>query len=77
MRINISLFLLFFQKDCGSCWAHGSLSSLADRIKIARRTKGDDINLSIQYILNCGGEIGQSVLEPDIFNAMIIFSKIL
>lgn len=38
---------------CGSCWAHGALSSLADRIKIARLGKGDDINLSIQYILNC------------------------
>jgi cathepsin X len=39
---------------CGSCWAHGALSSLADRIKIARLGQGDDINLSIQYILNCG-----------------------
>lgn len=39
---------------CGSCWAHGSLSSLGDRIKIARKGKGDDINLSIQFILNCG-----------------------
>jgi cathepsin X len=39
---------------CGSCWAHGALSALADRIKIARDGKGDDINLSIQYILNCG-----------------------
>lgn len=44
---------------CGSCWAHGSLSSLADRIKIARKGTGDDINLSIQYILNCAtGEAG-------------------
>jgi len=39
---------------CGSCWAHGSVSALADRIKIARLGTGDDINLSIQYILNCG-----------------------
>jgi cathepsin X len=41
---------------CGSCWAHGALSSLADRIKIARNAQGDDINLSIQFILNCGTE---------------------
>jgi len=31
--------------------AHGALSSLADRIKIARLGQGDDINLSIQFIL--------------------------
>lgn len=36
-------------------WAHGSLSALADRIKIARNAVGDDINLSIQWVLNCGG----------------------
>lgn len=47
---------------CGSCWAHGSLSSLADRIKIARQGSvgGDDINLSVQHILNCGGKIAGS-----------------
>ena len=39
---------------CGSCWAHGAISSLADRIKIARGGEGLDINLSIQFILNCG-----------------------
>jgi len=39
---------------CGSCWAHASLSALADRIKIARKAVGSDINLSIQYVLNCG-----------------------
>eukprot|EP00536_Pseudo-nitzschia_multiseries_P012158 jgi/Psemu1/207814/e_gw1.448.57.1 len=38
---------------CGSCWAHGALSSLGDRIKIARNGTGDEINLSVQYILNC------------------------
>lgn len=40
---------------CGSCWAHGALSALSDRLKIARQAKGDEINLSIQYILNCAG----------------------
>lgn len=39
---------------CGSCWAHGSLSSLADRIKIKRRARGVDVSLSVQAILNCG-----------------------
>jgi len=41
---------------CGSCWAHGTLSALADRIKIARNATGPDINLSIQWVLNCGKE---------------------
>jgi len=42
---------------CGSCWAHGSVSALGDRIKIARGGKGIDINLAVQHILNCG-EVG-------------------
>mmetsp|Transcript_9341 Transcript_9341/g.11825 ORF Transcript_9341/g.11825 Transcript_9341/m.11825 type:complete len:353 (-) Transcript_9341:773-1831(-) len=45
---------------CGSCWAHGAMSALADRIKIARKGQGDEINLSIQYILNCGTEVAGS-----------------
>lgn len=39
---------------CGSCWAHGTMSALADRIKIARKAQGVDINPSIQHMLNCG-----------------------
>lgn len=39
---------------CGSCWAHGTISALGDRIKIARGGKGPDINLAIQHLLNCG-----------------------
>lgn len=39
---------------CGSCWAHGAISALGDRIKIARKAKGRDINLAVQHVLNCG-----------------------
>jgi cathepsin X len=38
---------------CGSCWAHGAISSLSDRVKIKRNASFPDINLSIQFILNC------------------------
>ena len=50
----------YFVVDCGSCWAHAALSALADRIKIARDAQGDDINLSIQYVLNCGAGVAGS-----------------
>jgi len=45
---------------CGSCWAHGAISSLSDRIKIAQKASGPDIDLSIQYILNCAGGMAGS-----------------
>jgi len=46
---------------CGSCWAHGAASAMADRIKIARGpSPGDEYNLAIQFILNCGGGIAGS-----------------
>lgn len=50
------LFIRFYD----SCWAHGALSALADRVKISRNGKGDDINLSIQFILNCASDIAGS-----------------
>jgi len=40
---------------CGSCWAHGAVSALQDRIKIKRKGKGPDVAISIQHILNCQG----------------------
>lgn len=44
---------------CGSCWAFATLSSLGDRIKIARGPKArDEINLSVQAVLNCGSSAG-------------------
>jgi len=39
---------------CGSCWAHGAVSALGDRVKIARKGMGIDMNLAVQHILNCG-----------------------
>eukprot|EP00980_Cylindrotheca_fusiformis_P030225 scaffold24559_cov274-Cylindrotheca_fusiformis.AAC.1 len=44
---------------CGSCWAHGALSALGDRIKITNASK-EEINLSIQYVLNCGTKVAGS-----------------
>ena len=43
---------------CGSCWAHGALSSVSDRIKIARRGAWPDVVLSVQAVLNCGQSAG-------------------
>jgi len=40
---------------CGSCWAHGAVSALADRVKIKRNAQGIDINPSVQHLLSCGG----------------------
>lgn len=58
---------------CGSCWAHAAVSTLSDRIQIARsRTQADgtadehqedmttEINLSVQFLLNCGSEVAGS-----------------
>jgi cathepsin X len=42
---------------CGSCWAHGAISALQDRIKIVRGAgagPGTDVKLSVQHMLNCG-----------------------
>ncbi len=38
---------------CGSCWAQGTLSALADRFIVADRHKFANIALSPQVILNC------------------------
>lgn len=46
---------------CGSCWAHGSVSSVMDRMEILRIVKGAPgpaIILAIQVILDCDKDSG-------------------
>jgi hypothetical protein len=40
---------------CGSCWAHGTTSSVSDRLNILRNNAWPQINLSPQAMINCGG----------------------
>lgn len=44
---------------CGSCWLHGGLGALHDRIKI--RNRGQDVGvLARQTVLNCGQQVAGS-----------------
>jgi len=43
---------------CGSCWAHGTTSSLSDRIKIARKAAWPDINIAPQVLISCTTDDG-------------------
>jgi len=45
---------------CGSCYLHGAISTLNDRLKIARNAQFPEINLARQVVLNCGQSVAGS-----------------
>lgn len=63
---------------CGSCWAHGTLSMVQDRLKIKKKGKGPDVMLSRQTLLNCAAFKGMGAGCDGVFLFhVLLFSQLL
>jgi len=49
---------------CGSCWIHGTVSALNDRIKVQRKAAFPDVMLSRQAIMNCVPAAAEDGKQP-------------
>ncbi len=61
---------------CGSCYVHGTMMAVNDRIKISKQGAGPDIFISRQSFLNCGPSHGYGSGcaggdPPDIYGFMV------
>ena len=45
---------------CGSCWAHGAISSIADRLKFMQNNAARDFLPAVQVLLNCAQNVAGS-----------------
>jgi hypothetical protein len=62
---------------CGSCWAHGTLAAIQDRLKIRKGGKGMDVMLARQVLLNCGAfdNFGAGCDGGDVIDAFHYMTK--
>lgn len=60
---------------CGSCWLHGGISSLNDRLKIARKAQFPEINLARQVVLNCGNSTAGSCVGGGDYGLYVFVHK--
>jgi len=60
-------------KACGSCWAFGTTSSYADRMKIMLGAQTTDVIPSVQVLLDCGELHGAGNCNGGSFKAALKF----
>lgn len=60
---------------CGACWLHGSISSLNDRLKIARKGQFPETVLARQVVLNCGNDSAGSCDGGTDYGVYVFASK--
>jgi len=62
---------------CGSCWLHGTLSMIQDRLKVVKNGLGPDVMLARQTLLNCAAfhDLGAGCDGGDVIDVLRYMSK--